>query len=270
VSLVTAPNGAAGVGVAVTAQGTLAVLGASGALLLSPLAATSPTPAPALMGVVGTAATAVAPVVCGRELISFYGLGIGPASATGPQITNSTIGNSLGGAQVLFDGVPAALLYAGPTQINAIVPSSVLGETVTKVQIVTPAGTIDGPALGVQAAVPQALTNSTGAAAAINQDGSINTDTNPAAAGSIVTIWMTGAGAAPASSDNTINSTLNSNPLPVSALGANAYSGSFVIERAVRGRRSGVAERSNPGEFSVAGGGAGSLLVHWAPETGSF
>jgi uncharacterized protein (TIGR03437 family) len=241
VSMLTAPNGAAGAGVAVTAQGTLAALGPSGALLISSLAAGTPSTAPSLMGVVGSAATSVSPSVCGRELISFYGLGIGPATPMSAQVTNSAISNSLGGVQVLFDGVPAALLYAGPTQINAIVPSGVAGQSRTKVQIVTPTGTIDAPMLGVQATMPQVFTNSTGAAAAMNQDGSVNTSANPAQPGSIVTIWMTGGGAAPASSDNTINSELDSNPFPVSVLAANAYQGTSSLDVSYSGDAPGMA-----------------------------
>jgi uncharacterized protein (TIGR03437 family) len=179
--------------------------------------------------------------VCGRELISFYGVAIGPARAMSAQITSGVIGTSLGGVQVLFNGVPAALLYAGPTQINAIVPSDVLGQTTTKVQIVTPAGTIDGPALGVQATMPQVFTNSTGAAEATNQDGSVNTSANPAQPGSIVTIWMTGGGAAPASSDNTINPKADSNPYPVSVLAANANQGASSLNVSYAGDAPGLA-----------------------------
>jgi uncharacterized protein (TIGR03437 family) len=75
--------------------------------------------------------------------------------------------------------------------------------------------------------MPQVFTNSTGAARAANQGGSMNTSTNPAQPGSIVSIWMTGGGAAPASSDNTIDSALDSNPYPVSVLAANANQGSL-------------------------------------------
>ena len=44
------------------------------------------------------------------ELVSFYGVGLGPANALGVQILNGSLTNSLA----------APLLYAGPDQISAI------------------------------------------------------------------------------------------------------------------------------------------------------
>src|SRR5208282_2969561 len=104
-----------------------------------------------------------------------------------------------GGVQVLFNNVAAHLLYAGPHQINAIVPSSVFGQDTATVQIVTPNGTLTGPSLSVVLSEPEVFQNTPpmpagGAAIALNQDGSINSPDNPAAGGSIVTIWATGAG----------------------------------------------------------------------------
>jgi uncharacterized protein (TIGR03437 family) len=65
-------------------------------------------------------------------------------------------------------------------------------------QIVTPSGTIDGPTLAVRQAEPYIFQNSlTGLAAALNQDGSINSPQNPATAGEVVTIFATGGGTYP-------------------------------------------------------------------------
>ena len=212
-SLFTAPNGAAGAGIATTPQGTLAALGFAGSVLIS-----SSTTGPSLMGIAGSASTSISTAVCARELVSIYGINIGAPSPLGPQIANNIIGKSLGGVQVLFNGVPAALLYAGPTQINAIVPSTLAGQATAAIQIVTPSGTINGPVLAVQPTLPQVFANANGAALALNQDGTLNSTSNPAQPGAIMTIWMTGGGALPGTPDDVINTSLGANPYPISVL----------------------------------------------------
>ena len=66
-------------------------------------------------------------------------------------LTDGVIANSLGGVQVLFDGIPAALIYAAPTQINVIVPSSVAGRLTTAISIKNGLTTIEGPSLLMRA-----------------------------------------------------------------------------------------------------------------------
>ncbi len=217
-SLVTVPDGGSGQAIQTTPAGIVATLGNSGALLLS-----SPTQAPSLLGIAGsfswTAANSVAP----RSLLSLYGLNIGPATAQTASISNGMIASSLGGVQVLFDGVPAALLYAGPTQINAIVPSLVAGRRSTTISINTPSGTIAGPSVPVVNTLPQVSSvNIFGLANALNQDGTVNTGLNPAPRGSIVTIWATGGGAQSFTPDRSINSSLQGNPYPISVLSRSA------------------------------------------------
>jgi uncharacterized protein (TIGR03437 family) len=91
------------------------------------------------------------------------------------------------------------LLYVGPNQINAIVPSGAAEQNTLGLQIVTPNGTLTGPTLSVVASEPEVFQNGPpmpagGSAVALNQDGSLNSATNPAAGGSVVTVWATGAG----------------------------------------------------------------------------
>jgi uncharacterized protein (TIGR03437 family) len=211
VSLFTAPNGAAGAAIVITAEGTLAALGSTGSLLIS-----SSTAGPSLMGIAGSLSSGISSTICPRELISIYGFNLGPSGGLGAQIANNVIGKSLGGVQVLFNGAPAALLYAGPTQINAIVPSFAAGFTTVTVQIVTPSGTIDGPVLTVQPTLPQVFADASGFAYALNQDGTVNSPTNRAQPGSIVTIWMTGGGALPSTPDDAITTSPAQNVYPIS------------------------------------------------------
>ena len=62
---------------------------------------------------------AVAPA----ELVSVFGTNIGPAP------------NSNDAVQVTFDGFPAPITYAGPNQINAIVPAAVTPGVNTNVRV---------------------------------------------------------------------------------------------------------------------------------------
>jgi uncharacterized protein (TIGR03437 family) len=214
-ALYTVPDGAAGTALALGPQGSIASIG-SGAALLTAQAGTGPS----ILGIAPTVAYGVSDVTAPYELIALYGLNIGPATPLGPQIdSQGDIARTLGGFQVLFDGAPAALLYAGPNQINAIVPANV-GTTspTTALKIVSPAGTLNGPSLFVQQLLPQVFGNIGGfATPALNQDGTINSAVNPAPLGSVVAVWLTGIGSQ-TGFDNLINFEEGSN-LAVSVLG---------------------------------------------------
>jgi uncharacterized protein (TIGR03437 family) len=150
--------------------------------------------------VANSAAFQVAGEVAPFELISLYGVGLGPASPLSGQVVNGALTTSLGGVQVMFDGIAAPLLYAGSSQINAIVPSEVARHDTTDVQIVTPEGTITGLTLFVAPSRPDVFANPSPfffdptAAIALNQDGSLNSPDTPARPRSVVTVWATGGG----------------------------------------------------------------------------
>ena len=217
-SLFSIPHGAAGASIQATATGAIDVLGTSGSLLIS-----STTEGPSFLGVVAAVAATTAKAVAPRELISLLGIGIGPSTPQDMSVTGGVIANSLAGVQVLFDGVPAALLYAGPTQINVIVPSATAGRETTTISIVTPTEIIAGPTLPLQPALPAIFTNTFGTALAINQDGTRNSPTNPARTGSVVSFWLIGGGAATNTPDNIVNTTnLRGNAYPVSVLTTNS------------------------------------------------
>jgi uncharacterized protein (TIGR03437 family) len=214
-SLVTTPNNASGAALQVTS--TVNALGSAGMLSIS-----SPTAGPSLLGIAVSPAYSAANAVSPRELISLYGIGIGPAAPQTALTPNNKIPTSISGVQVLFDGVPAPLIYAGASQINTIVPAAVSDRATTTISIVTPAGSIAGPTLPVVATQPVVFESTLGWAMAVNQDATLNSPVNPAAPGSIVAIWLTGGGAQDYTPDNLINSQpLRQNPYPVSVLTTN-------------------------------------------------
>jgi uncharacterized protein (TIGR03437 family) len=136
------------------------------------------------------------------EIISIIGLNLGPLVPVTASLASGqqTLPSQLGAVQVLFDGIAAPLLYVSATQINAIVPFAIADRQETTM-VVKNAGATSGAArLGVVSAVPaafltQSVYNNLPVAAALNQDGTINSATNRAAPGSVVAIFATGLGA---------------------------------------------------------------------------
>jgi uncharacterized protein (TIGR03437 family) len=241
-ALYTVPDGGAGLAIALGQQGSLASVGSGAALLTG-----QPGIGPSIMGVAPSVAYSVSDLTAPYELISIYGLGIGPATGLQAQISDGFISRSLGGVQVLFDGSPAALLYAGPNQINAIVPANTgtIAPT-TAVQIVTPSATLAGPALAVQQLLPGVFTDRGGfPTPAVNQDGTINSASNPAPFGSIVAVFLTGIGSS-AGGDDIISFEQSSN-LAVSVLGQSC-GGGF---RSLDVTYAGSAPQSPPGVSQV-------------------
>jgi uncharacterized protein (TIGR03437 family) len=146
--------------------------------------------------VVNAASYQTGPVAPG-EIVSIFGQVLGPAGGAGAVLdSQGRIAQSLAGVGVTFDGTPAPLLYAGPNQVNAIVPFGLAGKSSTQLVVGYHGAVSQGTTLSVSAAAPGVFTYvSSAQAVALNQDGTLNSPSNPAARGSVVTIWMTGAGA---------------------------------------------------------------------------
>ncbi len=107
--------------------------------------------------------------------------------------------NKLNGIQVLVNNTPSPLFFVGPNQINFVVPSSAPQSGTADVQVIeTATGRVLGDTTVVMNTVSPGIftQNASGSGDGIiaNQDGTLNTSTNPANAGSVVTIYMTGQG----------------------------------------------------------------------------
>ena len=115
-----------------------------------------------------------------------------------------------------FDGTPAPLLWVQGSQINLAVPWSVAGPTT---QICVTFNNVETNCLTwpVAQAAPGVFTVDGTYAAALNQDGTQNSASNPAPPNSIVSIFATGLGpVTPPQSDGS----LVGFPLPVNAYAA--------------------------------------------------
>jgi uncharacterized protein (TIGR03437 family) len=132
------------------------------------------------------------------EIVAIFGSGIGPATAVGTQITSAgKVSTNIGNTQVFFDGVAAPIIFASSTQTNVVVPYEVAGRPSTSVTV-NFSGVVSAPlTYTVQATVPGLYTQNltgTGPGAILNQDFSINGPGKPAAAGSVIAVYLSGDG----------------------------------------------------------------------------
>lgn len=145
----------------------------------------------------------------------------GPATSSLAQIDPNTggIAKTLEGVQVLVNGIACALTYVSNTQINAIAPYELAGVTgYANVQVVYNGvpGTIFFIAIAPTAPGILSFDDGTGQGAILNQDQSINSAQNPAAIGSIITIFATGEGQTnPPGIDGGLATNVNNLPHPV-------------------------------------------------------
>jgi uncharacterized protein (TIGR03437 family) len=134
------------------------------------------------------------------EILSIYGAGFGSEQGVGAKPSGNKFGTELAGVQVLIENVPVPLLYVSSEQINLVAPYFLNGRIAAHVKIVTSAATSDEVVLGVQPAAPEIFEipsnnpNVPAAAAILNQNGTVNSQTNPADIGDFVAMFVSGVG----------------------------------------------------------------------------
>ena len=117
--------------------------------------------------------------------------------------------------QLLFGTEPATVFYAGTSQINALAPADLAPNSITDISIVVDGVKVADVPSQVVTAAPGIFTttgNGTGQAAALNQDGTLNSASNPVPRGSIVVLYATGQGQAAASA---VSLTIGLYPTPL-------------------------------------------------------
>jgi uncharacterized protein (TIGR03437 family) len=149
------------------------------------------------------------------------------------------VATSLAGTRVLFDGVPGPMAYANANQVNALVPFG-LSSTSTDVQVEFQGQLSDPFTIAVAPSLPGIFAadgSGLGQGLIFNQDGAANSAANPAAPGSVIVLYATGAGQfSPPGQDGAVV-TADSLPLPV-----------LPVSATVGGQ---------PAQVLYAGGGAG-------------
>jgi uncharacterized protein (TIGR03437 family) len=174
------------------------LLGGTLAYILTPVPLVGARPLMVSSGLVDGASAQPGAVTPGK-IVVIYGSRIGP---TVPQSAapagGGRISTNLGGTQVLFDGVPAPLLYATSGQVAAVVPYGIDTRPGTQVQVKNGNLVSDPIPLPVTPVAPSIFSTNytgTGPSAVLNQDGlTLNTAKTPAPKGSVISIYATGEG----------------------------------------------------------------------------
>ncbi len=144
---------------------------------------------------VGNAASYAGSSISPGELISLFGNSLGPSSGAQPQVgMASGFPAELAGVKVIVNGIPAPLLYVQDGQINAIVPWEVQAGGQADV-CVTYSGSTACFTMATTDTQPGVFMLDADHAAALNQNGTLNTASNPEKVGDVVSIFATGLGA---------------------------------------------------------------------------
>jgi uncharacterized protein (TIGR03437 family) len=145
--------------------------------------------------IASAASLSLGPIAPG-ELIAIYGQTIGPPDPTGPSFAApDRVAIRNGELQVFFDDIPAPILFAWSFQVNVQAPYELAGRTSTQVRLLYRDIPSNPVAIPVVDAAPGVFTQAGFSdAAALNQDGSINSPSNPAERGSVVSLFTTGCG----------------------------------------------------------------------------
>jgi uncharacterized protein (TIGR03437 family) len=136
-----------------------------------------------------SAASLLGGAIAPGEIVTIYGSGIGPLQGVpGTMNASGLLSNLAGGSEIHFDGVAAPIFYAQAGQVNAQAPYTIAGQSSTHVEVFCqgqPVGEADVPVAPAAPAVFPTV---------LNPDGSLNSASNAAMQGSILTFFATGEG----------------------------------------------------------------------------
>ena len=133
------------------------------------------------------------------EIATIFGNQIGPVQPASAQLDAAgNVATMLAGMQILVNGVPAPVLYASSGQINFVTPFATPPTGTVAVELRrngTAFPHLDKFARSSHLGAFTLDSTGTGPLAALNQDQSVNSATNPADPGSVISVFVTGAGA---------------------------------------------------------------------------
>jgi uncharacterized protein (TIGR03437 family) len=138
-----------------------------------------------------TDSAAYGPRVAPGSLATIFGTGMASSTASA---TGFPLPTNLAGTTVSVGGTLAPLLYVSAGQINFQVPSSTRAGDVNVV-VNGPGGASSAFSMTVTSAAPAIYQYGTNRALAQNASGALNGDSAPAAAGTYITVYLTGQGA---------------------------------------------------------------------------
>ena len=160
------------------------------------LGAASPTVGPAISsgGVVNGASFVPGPVSPGAVL-SVFGANLGPNPGIGGTFdAPAHVSAIAGGTRVLINGTAAPILYASEGQVNTVVPFGTPSNVPAQVVVEYNGAQSPPEPVSVADSSPAVFTLGNSQGAILNENLTVNGTANPAAQGSIVVIYATGAG----------------------------------------------------------------------------
>jgi uncharacterized protein (TIGR03437 family) len=150
------------------------------------------------LGGIQNAASYISGAVSPGEIVIIYGTGIGPATLTTWQADSASglLETTVAGTTVLFNGIPAPILYTSAGQVSVVAPYEIAGASTAQILVNYQGNNVAASMVTVAPSAPSIFTvgSGTGQAAALNQDGSVNSVSNPAAEGSTIVLYLTGEG----------------------------------------------------------------------------
>ncbi|MEO8025272.1 MAG: hypothetical protein ABI823_02305 [Bryobacteraceae bacterium] len=138
------------------------------------------------------------------EIVTLFGSKLGPRTGVAFQLADGRVPVKLGGTRVLVNGAPVPILFASESQVNAILPYSLKPGVPLRIQVEVDG--IAGNTLDYVSVLPAVVSlfrtegivtiggAPFGRAAALNEDGTVNSPANPAKAGSRIVLFGTGGG----------------------------------------------------------------------------
>jgi uncharacterized protein (TIGR03118 family) len=132
------------------------------------------------------------------EVVTILGGTLGPSPLVASKFPASgALGTSVAGTGVTFNGTAAPIIYASSGQTAVLVPYAVAGSQTANVVVTFQNQTTASFQVQVAPTAPGIFTLNTsgsGEAVAFNQDGTLNSASNPATAGTVVVLYGTGEG----------------------------------------------------------------------------
>jgi uncharacterized protein (TIGR03437 family) len=167
--------------------------------------------------VVSAAGFVRGPVAVG-QIVTLFGLGIGPSTAAETQLeSDGRVATALAQTEVYFDEFPAPLFFVRDDQINCQVPYELGTRRTARVRVVYRGKPTADRTIELAASAPSIFTYSgeNNRAIVLNQNGSLNSAANPAAAGEVIVFFATGEGVI---SPNPVTGRPAAAPLPAPVL----------------------------------------------------
>jgi uncharacterized protein (TIGR03437 family) len=155
------------------------------------------TPATPVIGSITNAASFAPTVAVPGLIFTVFGSDLGPATALSGQVAQGSLGTSVGETRVLFDGIPAPIVYASAGQVSGVVPFEIFGRLSTRMQVEYRGQRSRELELRVADTAPGIFTvgaTGSGPGAILNQNGGLNSAANPESRGNVIVLYATGMG----------------------------------------------------------------------------